>query len=134
MTIQINSYNTASTTNNNSPSIASNSGLSMQDFLKLLSAQLANQDVMNPSDNTEFISQMAQFTSLQTMQKMTEIVYAQYGATMIGKTVEVAGYDESGQISTDQGVVDSVEFSNGSCTITVNGKNYDLSAVMKVLK
>lgn len=134
MTIQINSYNTASTTNNNSPSIASNSGLSMQDFLKLLSAQLANQDVMNPSDNTEFISQMAQFTSLQTMQKMTEIVYAQYGATMIGKTVEVAGYDESGQISTDQGVVDSVEFSNGSCTIIVNGKEYDLSAVMKVLK
>jgi hypothetical protein len=52
---------------------------------------------------------------------------------MIGKTVAVAGYNASGEVSQDQGVVESVQFSNGGCTIYVNGKEYDLSSVMAVL-
>ena len=39
--------------------------LGLQDFLKLMVAQLQNQDMMNPTSDTEFIAQLAQFSSLQ---------------------------------------------------------------------
>ena len=47
-------------------------GLNMQDFLNLLVAQITNQDALNPMDNTEFIAQMAQFSTLQAMTDLTE--------------------------------------------------------------
>jgi len=107
--------------------------LDMQDFLNLLTAQLSNQDVMNPSTDTEFIAQMAQFTSLQAMQTLTELTYAQYGASMIGKKVIVASMDKKGEMITDTGVVSNVKFMSGACSIMVNGKEYDMSSIMEVL-
>lgn len=41
-------------------------------FLKLLMAQMSNQDPLNPIKDREFIAQMAQFSSLEEMQKMNE--------------------------------------------------------------
>jgi len=43
-----------------------------EDFLKLLVAQLENQDPMNPSDPTEFTAQLAQFSQLEQMTNMNE--------------------------------------------------------------
>ena len=39
-------------------------------FLKLLMTQLSNQDPLNPMDNTEFIGQMAQFTTIEQIQNL----------------------------------------------------------------
>lgn len=132
MGISINNYTAAASATNSTSSSSGTNGLSMQDFLELLAAQLANQDVMNPTGDTDFIAQMAQFTSLQTMQSMTEVIYAQYGASMVGKDVVVAAYADDGSVKSDEGIVENVTFSSGSCTITVNGTEYDLSAVMQV--
>ncbi|WMJ24245.1 flagellar hook capping FlgD N-terminal domain-containing protein [Paludicola sp. MB14-C6] len=139
-TTQINAYNkpsktpkTAAANPLNSAGKANGTSLDMQDFLNLLSAQLTNQDVMNPSTDTQFIAQMAQFTSLQAMQTLTEISYAQYGAAMVGKNVIVATYDKKGNMEKDTGVVSNVKFMNGAVSITVNGKDYDMSSVMEVL-
>ncbi len=133
----INNYSTAAangaSTSTSTAMGAGGNSLSIDDFLRLLAAQLSNQDAMNPTNDTDFISQMAQFTSLQAMQTMTEISYAQYGASMIGKKVIVASYDENGKPITDQGVVENVLFSNGTCTVTVNGKQYDLSSITEVV-
>ncbi len=144
-TNQINSYGVGSSTDTATGS-TSKSAVSSQDFLKLLSAQMANQDVMNPTDNTQYISQLAQFSSLQAMtelsqsgksqlnaiETLTQISYAQYGASLVGKNVTVASYDENGKYVEAQGVVTNTNFASGNCTVTVNDKKYDLSSVMEV--
>ena len=109
------------------------STLDMNDFLQLISVQLANQDVMNPTDNSELISQMAQFTTLQAMQSLSQLSFAQYGASLVGKNVLVAKYDRNGEYVEKQGVVEKINFSSGQNLITVDGEQYELSSVMEVL-
>jgi len=46
--------------------------LGQSDFLKLLTTQLANQDPMNPMENAEFMSQMAQFSTVTGIQELQE--------------------------------------------------------------
>lgn len=108
---------------------------------------MSNQDVMNPTDNTEYISQLAQFSSLQAMTTLSEtstsqldaintlsqISYAQYGASLVGKNVVVASYDSSGNYVEQTGVVTNANFTSGTCTVTVNGEKYSLSSVMEVV-
>ncbi|MFB3816386.1 MAG: flagellar hook assembly protein FlgD [Candidatus Methylomirabilales bacterium] len=72
--------------------------LDKEDFLKLLTVQLRNQDPLNPMQNTEFMAQTAQFSSLEQLQNMNrslERLLAQSGggltggAALLGRTVTV---------------------------------------------
>jgi flagellar basal-body rod modification protein FlgD len=71
-----------------------NNSLNQDTFLKLLVAQLKYQDPMNPADSTQFLTQTAQFTQVQTLQQMAKQQEAQQAAsqllaasTMIGRPV-----------------------------------------------
>ena len=55
------------------PSI-SNSSLGKDDFLKLLVAQLSNQDPLNPQDGAAFVAQLSQFSSLEQLISIRESV------------------------------------------------------------
>jgi flagellar basal-body rod modification protein FlgD len=61
-------------TGNSTPAasqVARETSMGKEDFLKLLVAQLQNQDPMNPSDPTEFTAQLAQFSQLEQLTNMT---------------------------------------------------------------
>lgn len=145
-TNQINLYGTASDATSAKTGKTAKTGMEAEDFLKLLAAQMSNQDIMNPTNNTEYISQMAQFSSLKAMTELSQtsklqldsmdtlaqICYTQYGASLVGKNVVVASVDASNQIVKDTGVVTNVNFTGGTCVLTVNGKQYKLSSVMEV--
>jgi len=69
-------------------------------FLKLMVAQLRNQDPMNPTDSTAFLAQTAQFTSLEKMQDLAnqsaQALAAQmsFGASgLVGKDVTYTAED-----------------------------------------
>ena len=48
--------------------------LGKQDFLKLLMAQLQNQDPLKPMDDTQMIAQMAQFSALEATQQLQQTI------------------------------------------------------------
>ncbi|WP_411676484.1 flagellar hook assembly protein FlgD [Caproicibacter sp.] len=124
-----------SSANNSTSTQSSGSSLDMNDFLQLLAAQFENQDVMNPTDNTEFISELAQFSSLQAMSQLTTYSERQYAASLVGKTVEMGTYDKTGQYVMKKGVVESTAFGSDGCGILLEGDNtsYKLTDVVMVL-
>ncbi len=65
------SSSTSATSYDSQANAASKSVLDKDAFLKLLVAQLQNQDPMNPMEDKEFIAQMAQFSSLEQMKNMS---------------------------------------------------------------
>lgn len=108
--------------------------LGQEDFLKLLTVQLAKQDPMKPMEDTAFIAQMAQFTSLeQSSTLVKEMGYMRadmqmYAANgMLGREVTIA--TEAGEIT---GKVDSITADSKAVYVNVDGVNYPYSAVIGV--
>ena len=114
-------------------------GLGKQDFLKLLMAQLRNQDPMKPMDDTQMIAQMAQFSALeatqqlnQTMQTNANVQTISQAGSLIGKYIQADQADGTSTI----GAVTGVNFTSTdgivSPTIVVNGKDVDYSNIRRV--
>ncbi len=135
--MEVNAYNAINKANNtkganNLKVQKRDEALSMQDFLNLLVAQIANQDAMNPMDNTEFIAQMAQFSSLQAMTDLTEVALQGQAASLIGKNVVVADYNNKGELIVQEGIVQKVTIHSGETRLYVNDTGYDYSNVMEI--
>jgi flagellar basal-body rod modification protein FlgD len=95
--------------------------ISIQDFLRILTTQLNNQDPLKPMDNAAFVAQLAQFSALeeaqQTNDKLDSLLNVQAASQsigLIGKTVEV---NSSG--STQSGTVSALDFSSGQAQLSV---------------
>ena len=108
--------------------------LGADDFMKLLTVQLQSQDPLKPMEDTAFISQMASFTSLEQMRTLTQ-TFSDFTKSQqiadaqvyLGRTVKVSG--TQGDVT---GAVTGVSMESGSPQLTVNGVNYDLSAVKSI--
>lgn len=104
--------------------------LGKDEFLKLLITQLSNQDPTAPMEDTQFISQMAQFSSLEQMTNMNEgfkqlsaLMNGTQAANTLGRTVDIDLGDD-----TLTGVVDSTTFGENP-QVQVNGMYYDMSKI-----
>ena len=107
--------------------------LDKQAFLKLLVAQMKYQDPMQPTDNTEYVSQLAQFSSLEAMNNVSQSVDLQRATGLIGKVVTAANTDPVTGVETEKtGTVDFVSQSGSKTYVTINGDQFELDKVNKV--
>lgn len=98
------------------------SELGMNEFLQLMVAQLQNQDPTSPQDNTEFVSQMAQYSSLEAMNNMSASFTQNQTFNLIGKGVVGVVKDLNGNASQVIGVVDSAGVENKKAYIMIGEK------------
>ena len=95
--------------------------VNQEDLFNILLTQLNYQDPLEPIDNAEFISQLAQFTSLEqarqtneSIQSLIKIEAANQAIGILSRTVEVAT-----ETSRELGDVISVNFNSGSPVLTI---------------
>lgn len=127
MSYTINGQSSVTQTNNvtsGSKATSANDALGKDDFLKILVAQMQNQDPMNPTDSTQSIAQLAQFSSLEQMTNIATAMntlsesmtnFSQQssltqGAAMIGKWV--SGIDTDG-VTSMEGTVEAAKWLDG---------------------
>ena len=104
-------------------------------FMKLLLAELKNQDPLKPMEDKDFIAELAQFNSLsqltQMNQALEDLMTSQsiaQGAALIGKTVN-GGAADGTEVS---GVVTGLHVAGGRVTLDVGDQQLPLSSVRSV--
>ncbi len=113
----------------------STSILDKDSFLKLMVAQLVNQDPFNTQDSGEFLAQLAQVTQLEQMinlnDKINNLVQSQVytqAVSLVGHQVKVQ--DANGEEV--EGSVSKVTFQNSEVGVVIDGTSYLLSDVVEV--
>lgn len=111
------------------------SSLGKDAFLQLLVTQLQYQDPLNPQSNTEFVSELAQFSSLEEMQNMTGTLANSQALSLVGKNVviEVGKSSDITQTTTVAGYVEYVKMVDGNAKLAINGELYDYADLEYVM-
>ena len=95
-------------------------------FLQLLVAQMKYQDPLQPTSNTEYISQYAQFSQVEQMQNMAASVELQRASQLVGENVYVKTTTSSGETKYIQGKVDYVVYENNKAYLAIDESLYAL--------
>lgn len=139
MSVAATQYSTSSLTSSSSTTSTSSrvaqKTLGQSDFLQLITVQLANQDPMDPMDDTSFIAQMAQFSALENSTQLSK-EFAKLRTTtdltsasnLIGKEVTVFADDGTSVTGTVSGVDTTLE----TPRLVIDDKLYYFANVTKV--
>ncbi|TDT50606.1 flagellar basal-body rod modification protein FlgD [Fonticella tunisiensis] len=123
--------------NNKSSSVVQSKGniIDKNAFLKILTVELSNQDPLNSTDNTQYVSQMAQFTALEQTQNLNSSVEKlllsekmTQGTLLIGQNVEIQ-LDKENSI---KDVARAVRVENNSVYIITDSGKFDIDQVIQV--
>jgi len=106
--------------------------LDINDFYKLMSAQLQNQSMFDTVDNAQFMSQMVQFSSLSQMNVLANAFQTNLAVSMIGKQVSLSTTDDNGVQQLQVGQVEQVSLNGGVPYLWVNGEFHQLSEILDI--
>ncbi len=107
---------------------SSNSVVDSDTFLTLLVAEMQNQDPLEPTSNTEWVSQYATFTQVQQISEMADSMDLVRANNLIGKEVVMKVTSSStGETSYKRGVVDYVVVEEGKPLLVIDEAKYSLS-------
>lgn len=117
---KVNHYNSA--TKRGTKIVKKGQEMDKNAFLKILTAELTNQDPMNAKDSTQYISQLAQFSSLEQMANLNSTMSFNSAGNMVGKTVALNSYDDYGRQY--GGTVTNVRKNGDDIILNVNVAKY----------
>lgn len=118
----------SSATNNGTKIVKQSNGLDKNAFLKILSAELSNQDPTQSQDSTAYVAQLAQFSSLEQMTNLNTTMSFTAASNMVGKTV---GLDISGGDGTlISGVVKNTIKSGDNINLTVETSQGEMQVAL----
>lgn len=105
------------------PSALSNSGINEQDFIKLFVSQLQFQDPMQPLDNSQFLTQLAQFVSIEQQSEevsginnLLTLDSSDQSLGLLSHTVQVQNTDGS----TTTGKVTGIQYTSNGVQMTIS--------------
>lgn len=96
-------------------------------FLKLLAAEMQYQDPLEPTQNSEYVSEMATFSQVEATQNVAGAVDSISAGALIGKYVTVDS--EDGMVT---GIVDYTTKKDSKIYLNINGKDYDADKVLSI--
>ena len=98
-----------STPDNLSQDTKGTSTMGKDQFLKILVAEMQYQDPLEPTTNTEWVSQMATFSQIEELQNMSDSMTKGQAQNLVGKYVIMATTDSKGETKYINGKVQTVE-------------------------
>lgn len=111
--------------------------LDMEGFLKIMSAQMQNQSMdSNPTDNTQYVTEMALFSAINALNTMTSENNKQYAAALVGEQVVLAVPDSDGNKKLVAGTVEKACYNSKGSYIILKGKEdtyYSVDDITEVL-
>lgn len=111
---------------------ASKNGMDKDAFLQLLVAQMRYQDPLEPTSNTEFVAQYAQFSQVEQMQNMAATTELARATSLVGQEVYVKTTDSAGAERYVTGKVDYVQFEGNKAFLVIDEKLYSLDDLATV--
>lgn len=106
--------------------------ITADDFLQLMVAQLKNQDFMNPVDDTQYVTQLAQFATMQQMQELAANAKQSYVLSLVGQTVTAAKFKVNGDIDSVTGPIDKISLVDNEYLLYVGDKTFTLDQIMEL--
>lgn len=128
----------------NKPRTIGNNALGKDQFLKILMTQLQNQDPLSPMEDRDFIAQMAQFSSVEQLNNLSEymkgsleemkLIRQSLGMTsgLIDKTITWQFKTVTGTTQTASGKVEAITIREGKQYAIVKGEEVSLDLVTKI--
>lgn len=125
--------NTATTTTAEKRETKGTTDLGQDAFLKLLIAEMQYQDPLEPTTNTEWISQMATFSQLEELQALSKTTENSQLFSLVGKNVIVSTEDASGKTQLKEGVVEYISMSGKTAKFSIDGTLYSMEELYSVV-
>ena len=125
--------NNATTTTAEKKETKGTTNLGQDAFLQLLIAEMQHQDPLQPTTNTEWISQMATFSQLEELQSLSKTTENTQIFSLVGKNVIVSTEDAMGNKQLKEGIVDFISMSGGTAKFSIDGALYSMSELYSVV-
>jgi len=125
--------NNATTTTAEKKETKGTTNLGQDAFLQLLIAEMQHQDPLEPTTNTEWISQMATFSQLEELQSLSKTTENTQIFSLVGKNVIVSTEDAMGNKQLKEGIVDFISMSGGTAKFSIDGALYSMSELYSVV-
>lgn len=111
---------------------ASGGSLDKDAFLQLLVTQMKYQDPLEPTDNTEYVSQLATFSSLEEMQNISSSMDKSRASSLVGQYVYLTTKDSTGNAKNVEGIVDYVSYQGNKTFLSIGGELYNFDDLTSV--